>query len=346
KTLFVLGAGAWDLNRVPGQDVKEIQKFLFEGGRIVFSLQSMTTRNWNARREEKRDELEARKKAGEEEKKIRKPNNKKRPLLSKEENEPVSLLKDWMLGFSFEELESDEEGVAEPKTVQRAPEIDALPSTLSWHTSLYFEVLTNSWRTIYSLNSTNAAVIERSFGKGSVVLASDSYLFSNEAMRKERHAELLAWLLGGNREIIFDETHLGVQADPGIAVLARKYRLHGLVAGLLLLAGLFVWKNSISFVPAAADDLFEGRSAVVSGKDSAAGFVNLLRRSISPDEILPTCLSEWKKSRAGRGHDGADKLEKLESLLLQQTSLPKRERNPVESYRSIATELAERKLKK
>ncbi|MEO6034774.1 MAG: hypothetical protein ABIQ35_05935, partial [Verrucomicrobiota bacterium] len=37
KTLFVLGAGAWDLNRVPGQDVKEIQKFLFEGGRIVFS---------------------------------------------------------------------------------------------------------------------------------------------------------------------------------------------------------------------------------------------------------------------------------------------------------------------
>jgi len=50
------------------------------------------------------------------------------------------------------------------------------------------------WRTIYS-RGTNAVVIERDFGKGSVVIATDSYFVSNESMEQDRHADLLAWLM-------------------------------------------------------------------------------------------------------------------------------------------------------
>ncbi len=343
KTLFILGVGAWDLNRVPRQDVKDIEKFLFDGGRIVISFQPMTGKSWNARREEKRAQEEKKKKEQKEEKSKAKKSDKKKPPLADDEVEVVSLLKNWQLELSFEDLATDDDGVAVPVTVERTADLDSLPPTLSWHTALYLDALTNSWRKVYALNNTNAAVVERQFGKGSVVLSSDSYLFSNEAMRKERHAELLAWFVGANREVIFDETHLGVEANPGIAALARKYRLHGLIAGLFLLAGLFVWKNSVSFVPPQDDDLFEGRSAMVAGKESSAGFVNLLRRSISPEEILPTCFAEWKKSGAHQRQKAFGKMEKIETLIRGESSRPRRERNPVQSYRNISTQLAERK---
>ncbi len=85
---------------------------------------------------------------------------------------------------------------------------------------------------------------------------------------------------------------------PGVAALMRKYRLEGLAAGLLVLAGLFIWKNSISLVPPLAD---EAREHFVAGKDSAAGFVNLLRRSVRPRDLLAACFAEWKKSVAPGG---------------------------------------------
>ena len=145
---------------------------------------------------------------------------------------------------------------------------------------------------------TNAVVIERKFGKGSVVIASDSFFVSNEAMLKDRHADLLAWLVGANRTVVFDEAHLGMSESPGVAALMRKYRLHGLAAGLLLLAGLFIWKNSTSLMPPHAD----GRSEdFVAGKDAASGFVNLLRRNIPPRDVFATCFAEWKKTAAPSG---------------------------------------------
>src|ERR1041385_90130 len=64
-----------------------------------------------------------------------------------------------------------------------------------------------------------------------------------------------------------------------------KYRLHGVAAGLVLLAGLFIWKNAFSLVPAHAS---EQRREYIAGKDAATGFVNLLRRSIHPRDLLAT----------------------------------------------------------
>ena len=85
-------------------------------------------------------------------------------------------------------------------------------------------------------------------------MATDSYFVSNEAMAKDRHADLLAWLIGPDKNVVFDEAHFGIVETSGVAVLMRKYRLHGLAAGLMLLAGLFIWKNSTSLVPPLTDE--------------------------------------------------------------------------------------------
>jgi len=81
------------------------------------------------------------------------------------------------------------------------------------------------------------------------VLAADSYFTSNEALLHERHPKLLAWLVGAGTRAVFDETHLGVAENPGMAALARKYRLHGVAAVLLLLAVLHVWGSAASLLP-------------------------------------------------------------------------------------------------
>src|SRR5262249_17870807 len=140
---------------------------------------------------------------------------------------------------------------------------------------------------------TNAVVIERAWGPGTLVMATDSYFVSNEAMRKERHPELLAWLVGQNKEVVFDEAHLGIVETPGVGTLIRKYRLQWPLLGLILLAALFIWKNSVSLAPPYSA---EQRQEYVAGKEIAAGFVNLLRRNIPSRDVLKVCFVEWKKS--------------------------------------------------
>jgi len=59
-----------------------------------------------------------------------------------------------------------------------------------------------------------------------------------------------------------------VQEHRGVATLARKYRLHGFVAGLLLLAGLFVWRYGFSLMPPYEQELQRERGEFVTGKES------------------------------------------------------------------------------
>ncbi len=172
-----------------------------------------------------------------------------------------------------------------------------IPDELNWHTAAYFRNIDPSWHVIYS-EAGRPVVIERSIGDGSLVLISDSYLLTNEAMLRDRQPDFLTWLIGSGNRIFFDEGHFGITTTPGIAALARNYRLHGGVAVLILLAILFIWKNSSSLVPRRTSR----SDAEVTGRDSASAFVSLLRRNIRPDQILATCVSEWKKTALRRPH--------------------------------------------
>ena len=86
-------------------------------------------------------------------------------------------------------------------------------------------------------------------GAGHLVLAADVYFLSNEALQEDRSTPLLVWLIGPHTRVLFDESHLGVVADPGIAALARRYGMSGAFFTLLLLAALFVWRRMALFVP-------------------------------------------------------------------------------------------------
>lgn len=202
-------------------------------------------------------------------------------------------------------------------------------AALSWHTGLEFGQPGKAWRVLYSCRST-AAIMERAFGRGSIVIATDSYFLSNEAMRAERAPRLLAFLLGSRTRVVFDETHLGVEEKPGIATLVRKYRLEGLLAAMMALGGLFAWQSSASFLPPKADR--EEDSEIVTGKDSTAGFVSLLRRGIAPSRLMEECLDQWKKSFARERPGMAPRMEAAAAG-----------REPVEAYRAISQILAEKK---
>jgi hypothetical protein len=162
-------------------------------------------------------------------------------------------------------------------------------------------------------------------------------------MAGDRHADLLAWLVGANRNAVFDEAHFGIVETSGVTTLMRKYRLHGVAAGLLLLAGLFIWKNSTSLAPPRAE---EKNPAFVPGKDAASGFVNLLRRSLAPRDLLATCFAEWKKSAAPSGKFPPAKLQKAEAVFAAEQARPDRERNPLAAYQNIshALEIRNKKL--
>jgi hypothetical protein len=139
--------------------------------------------------------------------------------------------------------------------------------------------------------------IERRWGAGHLVIITDAYPLSNEALRRHRQTDWLAWLLGDASQVVFEERHLGIEAVPGVAGLARRYRLHGLAAGLCLLAALWVWQTLATLVPRREAAT---QSAPVAGHGSEQGLAQLLRRVVRPDNLPQIWVEAWHHSV---GHD-------------------------------------------
>jgi hypothetical protein len=182
-------------------------------------------------------------------------------------------------------------------------------------------------------------VVEREFGEGTLVFAADSYWFSNEAMRADRHPELLAWFIGPHREIVFDETLLGNQEQPGIMGLVRKYNLEGVVAAVFLIGLLYVWRQSASLVPPLPADP-SLPAEVTEGRDAAAGFANLLRRSISHRQLLDICLEEWKRAFAHRLDNSPYVVGQLDAIVSTEKLKRRAEWNPATAYRAMCDVIA------
>ena len=333
-----LAADMSDWDWLPDDLYHEIQNFLAGGGRLVITFFPQMQPAY--RQYDEIDETNSTDskpvKSGMKEGPPKKSFKKK--MHTRADTSWINMEDEWGFHASFEELPQDGD-VYQSVTVTNKSEA-ALPGSLDWHSGMIF---TNSstWRTVYARGK-HAVVLERTFGKGSVVLASDSYFLSNEAMTKARHADFLAWLVGPGRRVVFDEAHLGVVESPGIATLMRQYRLHGLAAGLLLLAGLFIWKNSTSLVPFQGE---EQRDEFLAGKDSASGFVNLLRRNIPPREVFGVCFAEWKKSAAPAGKISSARQQRAEAVFEAENSKPAGERNFIATYKTISETLGNRKQK-
>jgi hypothetical protein len=233
-------------------------------------------------------------------------------------HESSQILKRWGVTFGYITRPADEEDSA----VTGSPK----------QTALYF---------LYQGKTVNR--VERQFGNGVIVLLANCYPLSNEALAVDRDTELLAWFIGANPRVIFDEHHLGITESGGIIILARKYHLEGMAAALLLLLGLFIWKNSTSFLPPLESDSFRAATVrersesddTVAAKDISSGLANLLRRNVPGKQLLRVCLKEWEASQHGGRYYSPIKLERVRELSRQ-------EGDAAETYRRISKILTER----
>jgi hypothetical protein len=314
-TLFYLGAPAFKMGSIQPDLAKAFDRFVLSGGRLVISFFPV----------KKKPQLE---KAG-------RFSGKDSPL-PEFFDKSVSMQDLWGVSIRYDDKDSflkDAKRVYTSKT-------EALPYSISWHTAIYFHELREPWRVIYDHNNL-PVIIERRFGMGSIVLCADSYLFSNEALREERHPKLLSWLIGKNSGVIFDEAHLGIQERKGIVSLARKYRLHWPFFVFILLAGLFVWKNSTCFVPPSDDGPSTGENSFVFDKDCNEGMISLLRRNISPRSILDVYFREWEKALVPGKMTVTGQVDKIKEVLEKEGSGSSKQGDPVKVYQTIYRILSE-----
>jgi len=183
---------------------------------------------------------------------------------------------------------------------------EPLPNRLPWRAPCYLEPRDPGWKTLYSWDG-RPVILRRPYGKGEIVLIADSFLLTNRAMWEDRHPEFLSWLINGRRAVLFYERHLGVAEDPGVAWLMRRYNLDGVVAALLIITVLFVWRNSVPLVPIrAAAEAPESARTVSRGSSLLA----LVSRSLPASEVLQVCVDEWKKTERP-SREVSDRIEKL-----------------------------------
>ncbi|MFC1498478.1 hypothetical protein ACFLS1_08430 [Verrucomicrobiota bacterium] len=325
-----------------------MNQFIRKGGRLVITLMP---RNKEIRQKDKKpddskqseqetDSKDQNTENSEQDKKepaeCEKDESKESLSAEKSDDDKHIQFKDW-LGLNVSYVPISDSSLA---NLSPDADVSGLPESISCHTSICFTNLAKEWNVIYERNG-NPVIIEKKIGKGTFVLSALTYFVSNEAMKKERHPKLLTWLIGKKQTIIFDEYHHSIIQSSGIAVLVRQYQLHWLYAGLLILAGLFIWKNSLSLVPPYVFEEKNAGATLAKGKGSASGLINLLRRNISKRNILNECLKEWEKTY--KGNQSRIKIKRAEEKINQaKTDKSSEQRDIVRVYNEICKMMKEK----
>jgi hypothetical protein len=222
--------------------------------------------------------------------------------------------------------------------VQRPADADALraqdapgnwPVALArWRSDLFFLPRAgDGWKVLYR-RGTDPVMMIRSRGVGSVTLLADSFVLSNEAVQRERATTVLATLLGNARRVVFVESHLGVEIESGVAVLARRYGLGGALFTALALAGLWIWRRSTPLAPIIPEE-DEVRLTLAP----TAGLEAVLRRAVSPVKLFNACVDAWKP------HATASDQRRMASA-----PIPGAENNPVAAYNATTRSLSHKRI--
>lgn len=155
----------------------------------------------------------------------------------------------------------------------------------------------NDW-TPSRLRNGSPLFLERVFGTGGIVLIANSKLFTNRELLVHPDTEVLAVAPGAYHNIVFDENHLGL-ADTGTVLgIAAAHGLAWMLLGFLVLAILYVWRSSVSFVPPAAAPV----EAAVGGRDAHLALSHLLMQSVPSKSVLRAAGEEWNRSAALQAH--------------------------------------------
>jgi len=201
-------------------------------------------------------------------------------------------------------------GITNASRTISAPE--ALPPDLPLASlNAFGDTATNGWTVLYERHG-RPVVVERRRFKGTLVFCSDSYTICNEGVWRHRRAGWLAWLVGGNRSVIFDETHLGSAQTTGLMGLVRRLRLQGFFIALVALGLLVLWREASPLAPPVRG---EEETDLNAGRDSQAGLIALLRRGVKPHEAARYGIGRWLRT-AGR-HLPGSRRGRIERLLLE-----------------------------
>lgn len=217
----------------------------------------------------------------------------------------------------------------------------AVPAELpAWRSQYRIEAKDPAWKVVAYVGD-EPVVIERVFGIGSVVLASDTYFASNESLHHGAEPEFLLWLTGGKAKVIFDETIHGTTETGGAMKLIRRYRAHGAIMGILVFVSLWAWRSAMPLVRGgeAQDRGLVGEGETVLGEGTGTGLIRLMRRSVPSALLLSRCVEVWAQSRAA-GLASAERA-RLDPLLARHRLDPKRF-GIVDSYRAMVDLLRKR----
>jgi uncharacterized protein DUF4350 len=302
STVLVLGFDSSLLRRFPKRIDEDVFYFISNGGRLIVSLLPATG--------EKEESLAS-------------------ALQGMDEN-TENFLDRWGVRSFYEK---DRPGNA--FLIAKDASAAGLPDSIQVHSALYFQTIHPDWRTLYERNH-HPVVIERHLGRGSLVISAESYFFSNEALAKDRQPSLLLYIIGDRKTVLFDEYHHGVSAEAGVMVLARRYHLEWLLAGFILLALLFIWKNATPLVRAST----EAATELQTGKESGAGLANLLRRNVPESELLSVCLDQWQKSSK---EVSVERKNRMESIVEREEGKSSRHRDLSAAYNALHRALKERR---
>lgn len=239
----------------------------------------------------------------------------------------------WDLTMGVSDAAADDTGKYQ---AFRVNESGNLPEQISVTSPVFFDDRDEKWLQIYAFEN-DPVIVERVIGQGSVVLLSDSYPLSNEALRWELYPRLVSWLLGGKGNVVFVESHLGVRESQGVMTLVRKYRLTMLLLCFGVVALLAVWKNAVPLAKVPEGAARDG-THVISEKDQFMGFVSLLGRNIGAGDVIRVCIQEARKGYRGRSARRGSS----EELMTEVSGIARGEKDPVKAYNQITERLSER----
>jgi len=281
RTIILAGFEQADWIHFPKTEFRALDAAARNGGRVVIAMRAVH----DLGEAEVKEKTTA--KSAEEKPVVEKKSRTVKPKAPREFVDPGKL---WGAALKTRWLMRD---------AQREPGVaKELPAQLRWGSDIYFLPAAGSpWRVVYR-RGTEPVLLERPLGRGTLVLAGDAYIVSNEALQRDRAPALLAWIVGANPEIEFDEQHLGVTENRGVAALARSYGLGGAASVLAIFAALFVWSRMALFVPPA-----EESAEIALVYNQTAGLEALLRRAVPRAGLAEACIAEWR--RTARPDDAA-----------------------------------------
>lgn len=332
-TLFFIGVDSNELTNLHQKSIDSLSRVALEGGRLVIGL---FPREWDPSLisdNESEDDDKNHKEESEE----TSDGNKAIPPEEQEKEKTASIQDRWGLSFDYEDK------VSINGKAKRTSEFNgdwSLPTSISFHSRLFFHTLDEAWKIVY-INKGRGIIISRQYGNGKIIISNDSFLLSNEAMLVERYPGLLSWFIGSSNHVIFDEAHFGIQKTYGIASLLREYNLFWPMLGLFLMAGLYLWKNSVHFIPPPDDSEVAGHD-FQSQRDYMEGLIGLLRRNVQPKDLLGVCLSEWEASQKHFHKISEEVLKKVKEMIHAWEQGKHKKQDTVRRYNEIHRILSER----